>query len=92
MVEVVGGILGSKKAVAALVAVLALVLIRVAGRFGVVLDQATAAELSNQVLAVASAYVIGQGIADHGKSAAEVRADAEKKPVPVVEIVEPKKP
>lgn len=57
-------LLSSKKAVATLVAVL----VWVGGRFG--LD--VSAEDLAPIVALIAAYVVGQGIADHGKEAAKV--------------------
>lgn len=61
-------IAGSKKATATVAAVVFLFLAPVLTRIGVTVT----AEEIEKVIAVVIAYVIGQGIADHGKEAAKV--------------------
>lgn len=68
MLSVLKELLQSKKAVVAIVAVVA----QVAGHFGFNIDQ-TALTTALSPLYV---YIIGQAVADHGKSAAEVTASA----------------
>ena len=38
------------------------------------LDEATAAQLQDGLIKLAGAYLVGQGVADHGKEAAKVAA------------------
>lgn len=74
--ELLGSLLTSKKFVASLGAVVAVAAMKLAGKFGVVLDQATADEISKAVCVLVSTYVVAQGIADHGKEAAKINAAA----------------
>lgn len=71
--------LGSKKFLASLAGIVAVLLIRVAGHFGIALDDATAASVADRVVLLVGTYVGGQAIADHGKEAAAVKAEAEAK-------------
>lgn len=64
-------LLSSKKFLALLVTLLVLVATRKLG-----LDEATATELAREIVALAAAYMVGQGVADHGKEAAKVEAEA----------------
>lgn len=75
MPVIVKDLLSSKKFIVMLVAVV----MAVASKLGLDLDR----ELVNQILGMAAAYVVGQGIADHGKEAAKVKA------APVVGAKEP---
>ncbi len=69
-------LLTSKKVVAAVSGVLTVVLAKVAGKFGFVLDVETANQVSMLVSGITSAYLIGQGLASHGVEAAKLTADA----------------
>jgi len=60
-------ILKSKKFQVFSVSVVMLVLVQLVG-----LDAATAESIKDGLVKLAATYLIGQGIADHGKSAAEV--------------------
>jgi hypothetical protein len=51
---------------------LAAIVMAIASKLGLNLDP----DLVNQVLAMAAAYILGQGIADRGKEAAKVEAAA----------------
>lgn len=51
---------------------LAAIVMAAASKLGLALDP----ELVNQILALAGAFIVGQGIADHGKEAAKVNAAA----------------
>ena len=68
--------LGSKKFLAAASAGLAYVVVRIAGRYGVALDDATAAQIGDRLLALVGAYLGAQCVADHGKEAATIQARA----------------
>lgn len=59
---------------------IATILVKVAGHQGYALDAATAGELSNLLVGLASAYLLGQGIADYGKAKAEAEAEAPEAP------------
>ena len=71
-------LLTSKKFVAAAGAVVTVVAVKVAGKLGIVVDNESASQISGLVALIASAYCVSQGIADHGKEAAQVNADAAK--------------
>ena len=64
------GLLSSKKAVSAIVAVLAIVGVRFLG-----LDEATATNASMQIMGVAAALILGQGAADLGKEGKKTEAE-----------------
>ena len=66
-------IAGSKKAVATVGGVLFTLLAPVARHFGVEISE----EQVLQVLGLVAAYVVGQGISDHGKAAAQIDAAAD---------------
>jgi hypothetical protein len=68
-------LLSSKKAIVTLAGVLTTVLLHVAGRLHVALEPDDANALSLKVMGMVSAYVLGQGLADHGKEAARIAAD-----------------
>ena len=59
----------SKKFIAALAGVVAVLVASLLGKAGVAVDDARLTE----ILAMLAAYILGQGIADHGKGAAEVK-------------------
>lgn len=65
-------LLKSKKFVAALVGVVAVILAFVLGELGMPIPE----EKLNALLAMLGTYILGQGIADHGKEAAKVVAPA----------------
>lgn len=67
MPVVIRSLFASKKFCAFLVTLATLVLTRKLG-----LDEATATELGREVVALGSALIVGQGIADHGKEQAKV--------------------
>lgn len=60
-------ILKSKKFQVFIASVIMLVLTQLAG-----LDEAAAANMKEGIMALAGTYLIGQGVADHGKEAAKV--------------------
>ena len=64
MPPVLKDLLTSKK----FIVMVAALVVAIASKLGLDLDK----DLVNQVLAMAAAYVVGQGIADHGKEAAKV--------------------
>lgn len=76
MKEVLSDLLASKKAVAAAGGAIAYLLVRVAGHYGFALDDATAAQVGDRLVALALTYIGGQAIADHGKEAAQIHVDA----------------
>lgn len=78
MKELLADLFTSKKAMAALASIATQALVRIAGKYNIVLDPATADQLANAVLMTAGAYLLGQGIADHGKEKAQVEAEAKK--------------
>lgn len=69
-------LLTSKKVVAAVTGVLTVIAAKVAGKFGIVLDADSANQISLLVGGITSAYLISQGAADHGVTAAQITADA----------------
>lgn len=69
---------GSKKAFAFVVGSVSVVLLRVAGKHGIVIDQDTAREITGELVKLCMLYLGGQGLADWGKHAAEVKAQLEK--------------
>lgn len=70
-------LVGSKKVMVAATSGLATVLLYVLGpRLG--LDAAAANECATRLMAIAGAYLVGQGVADHGATAAEVHAEGGK--------------
>jgi len=68
MPTVIKDLLGSKKFLVSFVAVLVWIL----GRFGFHIDE----EALLTVLSPFYAYILAQGVADHGKEAAKINADA----------------
>ena len=64
----VKALLSSKKFIAALIAAL----VWLGGKVGLHVDSETMAGIVGPIVA----YVLGQGIADHGKEAAQITADA----------------
>lgn len=64
MLAVLKELFASKK----FIVMLAAVVVAIASKLGLAIDQ----DVSAQVIALAGAYVVGQGIADHGKEAAKV--------------------
>jgi uncharacterized membrane protein len=78
MPDVLRDAFGSKKFLVFLVGALVAVGNKVAGHFGYELDPDTV----TQLVGIAAAYIVGQGIADHGKEAAKVTAAAAAAPTP----------
>lgn len=70
LLRTVRELLDSKKAVATIAAVIALATIKAAGHYGIAIDQASADSIADRLVVLATSYVVGQGIADHGKAAA----------------------
>jgi hypothetical protein len=58
----------SKKFKTAVLGGLGVLIIKVAGLKGIVLDEATATALSEMVFGLATAYILAQGAADFGKA------------------------
>lgn len=67
--DLIRSLLSSKKFVAFLIGVV----ISIGGRYGVNLDP----DVVREVIGLTIAYIIGQGIADHGKDAAKINAAVE---------------
>lgn len=67
MKKIAISLLSSKKFLALLVTLLVLVATRKLG-----LDEETATELAREIVALAAAYMVGQGVADHGKEKAKI--------------------
>jgi hypothetical protein len=65
-------LLDSKKFMASLAGMIAAVLVTVLGHFHLALDPAAADVLSSKIIALVGTYVVGQGIADHGKERAKI--------------------
>lgn len=68
----------SKKFITSLGAIVAILMMKLSAKAGFVLDHTTADEIATLVCVVASTYVLAQGIADNGKEAAKIKAEAEK--------------
>lgn len=71
MLDTVKELFGSKKFLAFLTTALVVVGNKVVGHFGYELDASQVA----LIVATGSSYIIGQGIADHGSTAAQIKAD-----------------
>ena len=76
MWDLLSDLLSSKKFVASVGAVVAVVCTKVAGKFGIVIDPVIADELTKVICIMAVTYVGAQGIADHGKEAVKVAVEA----------------
>lgn len=68
----------SKKFRVFVTSALTAILVKVAGKHGYVLDPETATELANLLVGLASAYLVGQGLADWNKSATLLKIEDEK--------------
>lgn len=77
--DLIRALLASKKFVAAVVGIV----LAIAGRYGFNLDP----ELVRELVYILIAYIIGQGIADHGKDAAKINAAVEVNPARAREMV-----
>lgn len=77
MKDTIAEMLTSKKFLAFLAGALAAILIKLAGKYQIALDQATADSIADRVVGLAAVYIGGQGLADFGKHAAEIHADAQ---------------
>lgn len=73
---VLADLFSSKKFLASFSGAILVLVLKVSGKAGIVLDPATAGEIANLVAVLVAAYVVGQGQADHGKEAAQITADA----------------
>lgn len=76
MWQMLSQLVASKKFMASVGAVVAVIGTKVAGKFGLVLDPATADEISKIICVMAAVYVGAQGIADHGKEAVKLAVEA----------------
>lgn len=74
--ELLVALLGSKKFVAFLVSLVVMLVTAISGKFGLGITDEQANDLSLKVVGLASSYLVGQGIADHGKEAARVQASS----------------
>jgi hypothetical protein len=68
MVTALKDLLASKK----FLVLLAAIIVAIASKLGLNLDP----DMLTQIIALAGAYIVGQGIADHGKEAAKINAAA----------------
>lgn len=75
-------LLTSKKFVAAAVGLLTVVLAFVLGKLGVSVPDEKLAEF----IGILAVYLLGQGIADHGKEAAKVNLDASRARIDVLKL------
>lgn len=75
MRDVLASLFTSKKFLAMVAGIALTVILRVAGKFGIALDPATAKEAADAIALLVGSYCIGQGVADHGKEAAIINAD-----------------
>lgn len=93
MREALGELLSSKKFLVGISSSIAALVIRLSSRFGWGIDAETASQLAWTVVALASTYLGAQGLADHGKEAAAVRAEADAPSAPSpLPVVPPKAP
>lgn len=72
MKEALTAMLGSKKVLTAVIAAVTAFLLAVAGKYGFVLDPATAVLLVKGALGLGATVVLGQGLADFGKEKAKI--------------------
>lgn len=83
--DLIKSFLHSKKFVAAIIGII----ITIGGRYGLNLDP----QLVQDVVYILIAYIVGQGIADHGKAAAQITAMAEISPSEAKAMIkDPSKP
>lgn len=68
MLEVLKELLGSKKALTAIAGII----LAIASRYGLNVPE----ELVQDIVQLLSVYIVGQGIADHGKEAEKIKAGA----------------
>ena len=82
MTQALKDLFSSKKALV----MLAAIAVAAGSKLGLHLDP----DLVNQILAISGAYIVGQGIADHGKEAAKIEyADSPAAPTPAAPVVAP---
>lgn len=67
MGETVKDLIQSKKFRTMAMSILGIIVIKIAGLKGIVLDPATATSISEMVFGLSSAYLLSQGFADFGK-------------------------
>lgn len=63
----IADLLKSKKFRTMLAGAVSVLLVRVAGRYGIALDEKTATEVARLLSGLAAAYILAQGAADFGK-------------------------
>jgi hypothetical protein len=76
MWEVLKALVTSKKFVASVGAVVAIVCTKVAGKFNIVIDPEISSELTKVICVMAAVFVGAQGVADHNKEAVKLAIDA----------------
>ena len=72
--DLLAGLLASKKFAAFAASLFAMLLVSLSSKLGLDISPDQADAMSLKVVALGSAYLIGQGVADHGKEAALVNA------------------
>lgn len=81
MKDVLAELFASKKFTVMLAGGIATVLIRVAGHFHIALDADSAKQAADALSLLVASYCVGQGLADHGATAAQIHADSVAAPV-----------
>lgn len=76
MKDVAGELLASKKFLGMLVGLAATAVLGLSNKFNLGISEDQAAAVATKALGVVSAYLLGQGLADHGKEAAAISAEA----------------
>lgn len=83
--DLIKSLLNSKKFIAAIIAAI----VAIGARYGLNIDP----ELIRELVAIFVAYIIGQGLADRGKAAAQITAMAEISPSEAKAMIkDPNKP
>ena len=77
MWETINQLVTSKKFIATVGAVVAIICTKVAGKFDIVIDSTTANHIAETICFLVAVYVGAQGIADHGKEAAKIKLAAD---------------
>jgi hypothetical protein len=76
MLKMLNDLVTSKRFVASVGAVVAVVCAKVAGKFGLVLDPDTASEITKVICVMAAVFVAAEGAADHGSTAVKLAVEA----------------
>lgn len=74
--DLAGELLASKKFMGMCVGLLATAALGLSNKFNLGISEEQAAGLATKALGVVSSYLLGQGLADHGKEAAAIKAEA----------------